>query len=54
MKVMTCVICGFFYEEDKGLPDHGIPAGTRFEDLPEGWQCAECSAGHDSFELVKP
>jgi len=30
-----CVICGFIYDEAEGLPDDGIPPGTRWEDLPE-------------------
>ena len=30
-----CIVCGFIYDEAEGLPDEGIPPGTRWEDLPE-------------------
>jgi rubredoxin len=35
MKVWCCIGCGEVYDEEEGLPDQGIPPGTRFEDLPE-------------------
>ena len=34
-KKYECVICGFIYDEAEGLPDDGIPPGTRWDDLPE-------------------
>lgn len=30
----VCLICGWVYNEAEGLPDDGIPAGTRFADIP--------------------
>jgi len=30
-----CTICGYIYDEEKGDPENNIPAGTRFENLPE-------------------
>ena len=30
----------------------GIPAGTLFEDLPEGFECPLCGVGIDQFEKV--
>ena len=53
MKTYMCVICGFLYEEEKGWPDEGIPAGTRWEDVPLTWVCPECGAGKDEFEMVE-
>ena len=50
MKIWRCVVCGFIYEEAAGLPDEGIPAGTRWEDVPDGWECPECGAEKDVFE----
>jgi rubredoxin len=50
MNKWICTICGFIYDEEKGLPDHGIAPGTRFEDLPEDWTCPECSSPKSSFE----
>ena len=31
-KSWMCLICGFIYSEAEGLPEEGIPAGTRWED----------------------
>ena len=53
MKVYMCVICGFLYEEEKGLPEQGIPPGTRWEDIPETWKCPDCGAGKDEFEMIE-
>ena len=50
MKKWICIICGYIYDEAVGDPDHGIPAGTRFEDLPPDWVCPECGSPKDSFE----
>lgn len=46
-----CVICGLIYDERVGMPDHGIAAGTRFEDLPEDWICPECGSPKSAFEI---
>lgn len=48
-----CVICGFIYDEAIGLPADGIPPGTRFEDLPLNWTCADCGARKEDFELIE-
>jgi rubredoxin len=53
LKQYLCVICGFVYDEAAGLPDHGIPPGTRFDDLPLNWKCPECGAGKEDFELIE-
>jgi rubredoxin len=47
-----CIICGFIYDEAKGLPGEGIAPGTRWEDVPENWVCSECGAGKSEFEKV--
>lgn len=47
-----CATCGEIYDEAVGLPDEGVPAGTRFENLPEDWSCPNCGAGKLSFQLV--
>ncbi len=52
MKRYMCVVCGFVYDEAEGLPEHGVPPGTRFDDLPLNWKCPECGAGKDEFEVV--
>jgi rubredoxin len=51
MKKYVCELCGYVYDEAKGDPDEGIPAGTKWEDVPEDWVCPDCGAGKDAFEL---
>jgi len=29
MKVWVCIVCGFVYDEEKGLPEEGIAPGPR-------------------------
>lgn len=53
MKSYMCVVCGFVYDEEKGLPDEGIPAGTKWEDIPETWKCPECGASKEEFEMIE-
>ena len=53
MKVYMCVICGFLYEEAKGLPEQGIAPGTRWEDIPPTWTCPDCGASKDEFEMIE-
>ena len=52
-KNWECVICGFIYSEEAGLPDDGIPAGTKWEDVPEDWVCPDCGASKAEFEMVE-
>jgi rubredoxin len=51
MKKYVCELCGYVYDEAKGDPDEGIPAGTKWEDVPDDWECPDCGAGKDAFEL---
>ena len=48
-----CDACGYVYDEAKGVPDEGIEPGTRWEDVPLNWQCPECGAGKDDFEMIE-
>lgn len=50
MKKYVCSVCGFEYDEAVGLPEQGIPAGTKWEDLPEDFVCPVCGVGKDMFE----
>jgi rubredoxin len=47
----VCFSCFFIYDEAEGLPDQGIPPGTRFEDLPDDWVCPDCGSPKSYFEL---
>ena len=44
-----CDICGYVYDEKIGDPDNGIPAGTKFEDIPKDWVCPLCGVAADEF-----
>jgi Rubredoxin len=52
-KTWMCLICGWIYEETKGCPEDGIPAGTPWEQVPDSWACPECGAGKQDFEMVQ-
>jgi rubredoxin len=52
-KRYMCLLCGFIYDEEKGWPEEGIIAGTKWEDVPLAWQCPECGATKDDFEMVE-
>ncbi|MBT1070556.1 rubredoxin [Pelotalea chapellei] len=45
-----CTICQYVYDPALGDPEHGIAAGTSFEDVPDDWCCPLCGVGKDSFE----
>lgn len=45
----VCDACGWTYDENEGLAEQGIPAGTKFEDLPEDFTCPLCGVGKDMF-----
>ncbi len=49
MKKYVCDVCGWEYDEAAGDPDHGIAPGTKFEDLPEDFECPLCGVGKDNF-----
>lgn len=53
MRKFQCKVCGFIYDESAGDPEHGIEAGTRWEDVPESWACPECGVIKDDFEMVE-
>jgi len=52
-KTWRCLACGYIYDEAEGWPDDGIPAGTRWADIPAGWCCPECGARKEDFEMVE-
>ena len=50
MEKYVCSVCGFVYDEAKGIPESGIALGSRWEDLPEDWVCPICGATKAEFE----
>ena len=53
MKKYICEVCGYVYDPAVGDVDHGIKAGTSFNDLPEDWTCPPCGADKHAFAEVK-
>jgi rubredoxin len=52
-KRYMCLLCGYIYDEAAGWPEDGIQPGTRWEDVPLNWQCPECGATKDDFEMIE-
>ncbi|HVJ59734.1 MAG TPA: rubredoxin [Burkholderiaceae bacterium] len=52
-RTWMCLICGWIYDEAAGVPEHGIAAGTRWEEVPPNWTCPECGARKEDFEMVE-
>lgn len=50
MAVFICSVCGFVYDEEKGIPEAGIAPGTAWENLPDDWECPLCGAAKSDFE----
>ena len=53
MKTWQCIVCGFIYDEAKGLPEDGIAPGTAWEDVPANWECPDCGVSKSDFEMVQ-
>ena len=53
MKSYQCVVCGFIYDENVGMPEEGIPAGTRWNDIPDNWECPDGGVSKADFEMVE-
>ena len=49
MSRYVCEVCGWVYDEDEGLPEKGIVAGTKFSELPDGFECELCGVGKEQF-----
>ena len=49
MQKYVCEVCGWEYDEAVGAPEHGIAAGTKFEDLPKDFVCPMCGVGTEQF-----
>ena len=46
----VCTICGYVYDPEQGDPDNGVAPGTKWEDVPDDWECPVCGAGKADFE----
>lgn len=54
MKIGTgqaeCVACGYSYDPKKGDSEYPVSPGTKFENLPNDWQCPICGAEARTFQ----
>ena len=46
----VCTICGYVYDPEQGDPDNGVAPGTKWDDVPDDWECPVCGASKDDFE----
>ncbi|HEY3297764.1 MAG TPA: rubredoxin [Armatimonadota bacterium] len=53
MKRYICDVCGWIYDPQVGDPDHGVAAGTPFEEVPDDWVCPECGVSKDMFSPLE-
>ncbi|MBU3055749.1 rubredoxin [Pseudomonas indica] len=51
MKTWICIVCGLIYDEAKGWPEEGIPAGTPWTEVPDDWLCPDCGVSKGDFEM---
>ena len=52
-KIWQCTLCAFIYDEALGLPEEGIAAGTRWQDIPEDWVCPDCGLAKSGFDMME-
>ncbi len=50
MDKYVCTICGYVYDPELGDPDNDVASGTKWEDVPDDWECPVCGASKDDFE----
>jgi rubredoxin len=43
MTTYRCPGCDYIYDEAKGAPREGFPAGTPFGEIPDDWCCPDCA-----------
>ena len=52
MAKYACSVCGWIYDEDLGMPTVGLPAGTKWEDVPDSFECPQCVVPKLFFKKV--
>ena len=52
-KKWECIVCGWIYDEEQGLPEEGIEPGTKWEDVPVDWVCPDCGVGKEDFDMIE-
>ena len=51
MKRWQCIMCGFIYDEAKGLLEEGVKPGTKWEDISDDWTCPDCGVMKSDFAM---
>ncbi|MBO4526283.1 MAG: rubredoxin [Victivallales bacterium] len=46
-------MCTAVYDPVVGDPEHGIPAGTPFADIPDTWVCPVCGVTKENFKPLE-
>ena len=49
--IAQCPGCGYVYDERRGDPREGFPAGTSFASIPDSWCCPDCGV-RDKIDFV--
>ncbi len=52
-KVWQCRTCGYLSDETAGEPAEGLPAGTRWSEVPADWLCPLCGTAKADFDMVE-
>lgn len=50
MAKYVCTVCGYVYDEAAGSPENGVPAGTKWADVPDDFVCPMCGVDKTMFE----
>ena len=50
MAKYVCTVCNWEYDETVGYEEGGIAPGTKFDELPDDFECPLCHVGKDMFE----
>ncbi|MBE6687712.1 MAG: rubredoxin [Ruminococcaceae bacterium] len=49
----VCDVCGWEYDEEVGDSEYGIEAGTKFEELPDDFECPLCGVPKSEFSEIE-
>jgi rubredoxin len=50
MRKYKCSVCGYVYDEAKGVPEKGIAPGTKWDNIPGDFVCPLCGAPKSVFK----
>lgn len=52
-EIWECVVCGWIYNEAKGDAVSGLAPGTRWQDIPQDWECPDCGMHKSEFDMIR-